>query len=218
MTPALDPQIVRALTEEDAVERLAAVLDTAPPETDVLARYHWIQENAQLVQQLEAHILHVQKNPPEEKPKMTHQETLTAMVREIESLVTRAGNALDRASYLDLYQKQNNLRNKAKSFASKHDLEEPVFPAQPVNPFAKKKTPQPAVKIDVHPQPVAPLQESVVEREPEARPYQEPTPQDIAAMLNRPLAFADIDLQDRQLHVRVDLSSMLDGPRSEPPA
>lgn len=50
---------VTALTEDQAVEELAAILDAAPPEEDQLARIRWGQEHAQRAQQLEQHIVHL---------------------------------------------------------------------------------------------------------------------------------------------------------------
>ena len=52
---------VHTLTEDQAVEELAEIFDSAPPEEDQLARIHWSQENAARAQQLEQHIAHLQR-------------------------------------------------------------------------------------------------------------------------------------------------------------
>ena len=62
---------VHTLTEDQAVEELAEIFDSAPPEEDQLARIHWSQKNAGRAQQLELHITHLQKQvapPPHLQP------------------------------------------------------------------------------------------------------------------------------------------------------
>lgn len=51
------------LTEDQAVEELAAILDAEPEPDDVLAHIHWAQDNAGRIQQLEQHIAHLQSLP-----------------------------------------------------------------------------------------------------------------------------------------------------------
>ena len=52
---------VTQLTEDQAVDELARILDSAPPEDDALALIHWKQANSARAQQLEAHIIHLQR-------------------------------------------------------------------------------------------------------------------------------------------------------------
>lgn len=52
---------VHTLTEDQAVEELGQILDSAPPEEDVVALYHWKQEHTVRAQQLEHHILRLQR-------------------------------------------------------------------------------------------------------------------------------------------------------------
>ena len=52
---------INQLTEDQAVEELARILDLAPDEADQLAFVHWKQEFSRRAQQLEQHIVHLQK-------------------------------------------------------------------------------------------------------------------------------------------------------------
>ena len=51
---------VNTLTEDQAVGELAALLDSAPPEDQVLEFAVWKRDNSARAQQLEAHIIHLQ--------------------------------------------------------------------------------------------------------------------------------------------------------------
>jgi hypothetical protein len=52
---------ISQLTEDQAVEELARICDLAPDESDQLAFVHWKQEFSKRAQQLEQHIVHLQK-------------------------------------------------------------------------------------------------------------------------------------------------------------
>lgn len=69
---------ISQLTEDQAVEELARILDLAPDEADQLAFVHWKQEFSRRAQQLEQHIVHLQKVAAGDVPPGPEAETQDA--------------------------------------------------------------------------------------------------------------------------------------------
>ena len=247
VVPALSPQeLARAIAHQLVLIDKHKV--KRPANTDIPALTAWARDHELLTFDLE--LLQGQrataaKDVPLPQPKPIIKEIpvtepeqkLQDILAEIKDATARAGNAFDRPTFRQLYQRVNNLRHKAREIAKKHDLGEPEFPALPVNPFAEP-APMPtlaalAPRVEeestipafCHPEPLEKAGPG---------PYQEPTAEQIQsvilaaeahrASLGLPMACcddcihpshhhhstADLDQRDRFLvNVKVDLTDDL---------
>ena len=116
---------VNTLTEDQAVGELAALLDSAPPEDQVLEFAVWKRDNSARAQQLEAHIIHLQnlvkkedappqhlQPEPKEKAMVTKKKTPT---ERLNSLVGKYEAARIKVLADPAAQKLRNAANVVKS-------------------------------------------------------------------------------------------------------
>ena len=191
---------VSTLTEDQAVEELGQILDSAPDETDVLALHHWKQENSARAQQLEFHIMHLQKGtkpelqdaPPhhlqpepakasaiaKEKPvsaKKTPKEKLDhLMTAWIAAWEATSAAPSDRA----LRDKASSIRSQMKVLCASFKIHMPDLTPLPALPDPKPKGG--ARVVDKKPAPPAPVAEKAG-----PGPYEPPTAQDLRELLHQ---------------------------------
>ncbi len=165
---------VNTLTEIQALDELAAIMDARPGDEDPLEVIHWQQTNSHRAQQLEQHILHLQQHPrtedappqqlqpePEQEPTVSNpnQEKVREALAELIDVTAMANFAHDRGTFKTLQQRSANLRFKIRDKCRKHGITEPELPAPPVNPFlvaAPEPDNRPKVVLPPTPDPILP--------------------------------------------------------------
>ena len=139
---------IHLMTEAQAAAEMDRLLDTQPDETEFLPLLHWEQEHRRTIDQLQAHIAHLQRlaqdaPPPQQlqpEPEETpvsdpNQERVKEALAELIDVTAKANFAHDRATFKTLQTRAGNVRFKIRDKCRKYGIPEPELPAPPVNPF-----------------------------------------------------------------------------------
>jgi len=146
---------VNTLSEIQALDELAAIMDARPGDEDPLEVIHWQQNNSYRAQQLEAHILHLQQNAPPQQlqpdPEPTvnpNEEKVQEALAELIDVTSKANLTHDWATFKTLQNRSANLRFKIRDKCRKYGIPEPELPEPPVNPFlvAPEAAPAPTAR------------------------------------------------------------------------
>lgn len=193
---------VTTLTEDQAVDELAAILDSAPSEDQVLELSVWKRDHTFRAQQLEAHIVHLQglakkqdalpqhlqpevatpavgtqKSPEKEKrpvtPKKTPKEKLQTLVGQYER--ARARVLPDPGNRL-FRNRANVIKSHLKALCKEFKLQEPKLEPLPELPDPKpRNTWTKKVKAAPAPSKVDEVLDKHLPSREEAHPYEPPT-------------------------------------------
>lgn len=189
---------VTTLTEDQAVEELAAILDAAPDETDQLAFIHWKQDHSIRAQQLGQHIEHCQRaakaepEPIKEKPTMPDSvtERLAALLAKFNDLALQIPLAATSKDCSRIRQTAHNTTYAIRTLCTKHGLAVPELEV-PANPFSTASAPAVDLSPAFNEPPTVDQVEAILTPHSGPRPldkagpgpYVPPTPDDLWAAL-----------------------------------
>jgi len=150
----MDP--ISHLTETQAVEQLDRLLSTQPDDSDFLPLLHWEQEHRRTIDQLQQHIMHLQRTAqdappqqlqpePEETPVNPNEEKVREALAELIDVTAKANAAPDKSTFASLQQRCHAIRWKIRDKCRRYGIKEPNLPELAVNPFTTPELPVPAV-------------------------------------------------------------------------
>ena len=146
---------IETLLEEVAVAELAAILDSAPPDDEVLAKIHWAEANATRARKLEEHILAIQQAPhtcllhyplSDKEPPMPVQKKLATRLAEYQEALEWVKASPSAKDYLERRQRAYYLSSLIPGLARSEGVKVPTLDPIPANPYAESPAPEPKAK------------------------------------------------------------------------
>jgi hypothetical protein len=131
---------VSTLTELQAAEELAALLDAEPDQADVLAHLHWAQESASRIQQLEQHIAYLQSLTTKEMPMAPHKTDPKERLKiALDCYLTWLGKVKEKPGDRSIRKQTSKFATHVRALAKQFQLPCPDLPALPEIPDPKQK-------------------------------------------------------------------------------